>query len=70
MREADYVPKAVPLKGNTTAPPKRNSMGQRRSAGLLPSAKARKDLAVHIRVSAMASIPAVQAAEDVQTNGK
>lgn len=38
--------------------------------GLLTSAKARKDMAMQIKDSGMASIPAVQASDDLQKRGK
>ncbi|KAH7946609.1 hypothetical protein HPB52_001853 [Rhipicephalus sanguineus] len=70
MREADYVPRTVPRKGNGVEPPKRNGVGARRTAGLSASTKAQKDKAMQIRDSAMSSIPVVVASDDAQTNGE
>ncbi|KAH6933841.1 hypothetical protein HPB50_018596 [Hyalomma asiaticum] len=70
MREADYAPLTVPRKVNGMGPPKNNGMGPRQPAELLTSAKARRAKALQIRDSAMASVPAVQASDDGQKNGK
>ncbi|KAH7976435.1 hypothetical protein HPB52_014247 [Rhipicephalus sanguineus] len=70
IREADYVPRTVPRKGNGVAPPKRNGVGPRRTAELSASTKPQKDKAMQIRDSAMSSIPVVEASDDAQKNGK
>ncbi|KAH6923514.1 hypothetical protein HPB50_002136 [Hyalomma asiaticum] len=70
MREADYDPRTVPRKVNGMGPPKKNGMGPRQPAELLTSAKAHRAKALQIRHSAMASVPAVQASDDGQKNGK
>ncbi|XP_037512182.1 uncharacterized protein LOC119388880 [Rhipicephalus sanguineus] len=70
MREADYAPRTAPRKVNGMGPPKKNGMGPRQPAELLTWAKARRAKALQIRDSAMASVPAVQATDDGQKNGR
>ncbi|KAH6935731.1 hypothetical protein HPB50_008672 [Hyalomma asiaticum] len=62
IREAIHVPRTVPWRGN--------GMGPRQTVGLLTSAKVHNDMAMQIKDSGMASIPAVQASDDLQKEGK